>query len=252
MMGEWFEDESLWRDLYPMMFSEDRVREGEEQVPKIVSLAGMTERPDLAVLDLCCGPGRHAVPLARRGLRVTAVDRTRFLLDHAKERARLADLTIEFVEADMREFRRPEAFDLALSLFTSFGFFAAREEDLQVLRNVRASLKPTGVFVMDMVGKEWLARHFQETRSRTLADGAVFIERCGVVDDWTRVDNEWILIRDGRVQSFRFQLSVYSGQELKDRLHAAGFARVTLHGDLDGAPYGREASRLVAVASLAP
>src|SRR5262245_54666126 len=130
-MSEWFEDESLWRELYPGMFPEERFRMGEEEVAKIIHLAGMAQRPDLAVLDLCCGPGRHAVPLARRGLAVTAVDRTRFLLDHARERARLAGLAIDFVEADMREFLRPAAFDLALSLFTSFGYFAARDEDLR-------------------------------------------------------------------------------------------------------------------------
>src|SRR5262249_13735032 len=144
-MGEWFEDESLWPDFYQVMFSEDRFRLGEEQVPRILNLAGMSERHDLAVLDLCCGPGRHAIPLAKRGLRVTGVDRTRFLLDRAREGARLADVTIEFVEADMREFRRPRAFDLALSLLTSFGYFATDEEDSHVLRNVQASLGPQGV-----------------------------------------------------------------------------------------------------------
>src|SRR5262249_48327603 len=160
----------LWRDIYQVLFSDDRFRLGEEQVPKILGLAGMSERHDLAVLDLCCGPGRHAIPLAKRGLKVTAVDRSPFLLDRGRERARLEDLTVEFVESDMREFRRPGVFDLALSLLTSFGYFAAREEDVQVLRNVRTSLRPEGVFVMDMVGKEWLARHFQPTRSRTLPD----------------------------------------------------------------------------------
>ena len=250
-MGEWFEDESLWRELYPVLFPEERLRFGEEEIPKVLRLAGLPEVTDAAALDLCCGPGRHAVPLARRGLRVTAVDRTRFLLDRARERARLAGLTIEFVEMDMREFRRPGAFGLVLSLFTSFGYFTAREEDLQVLRNVRESLGPRGVFVMDMAGKEWLARHFEPTRSRTLEDGTLFIDRCRVVDDWTRVENDWILIRDGRARTFRLRLSVYSGQELRDRLLQAGFGRVDLYGNLAGAPYDSEATRLVAVARVA-
>ncbi len=43
---------------------------------------------------------------------------------------------MELVEADMRDFVRPHAFNLALSLFTSFGYFDTREEDLAVLRNV--------------------------------------------------------------------------------------------------------------------
>lgn len=250
-MSEWFEDDSLWRELYPVLFPEERFRLGEEEVPKVLRLAGFPEMADAAALDLCCGPGRHALPLARRGLRVTAVDRTRFLLDQARERAQLAGLTIEFVEADMRRFRRPAAFDIAISLFTSFGYFAAREEDVQVLRNVQASLRPRGVFVMDMAGKEWLARHFEPTRSRTLEDGSLFIDRCQVVDDWARVENEWILIKDGRARTIRSRLNVYSGQELKDRLLQAGFTRVDLYGSLDGAPYDREAARLVAVARVA-
>jgi trans-aconitate methyltransferase len=93
------------------------------------------------------------------------VDRTAFLLERACERAQAAGLDLELVQADMREFRRPAAYDLAVSLFTSFGYFDALEDDLRVLRNLRASLTPSGVLVMDMVGKEWLARHFQPTRS---------------------------------------------------------------------------------------
>ena len=250
-MREWFEDDSLWRELYPVLFPEERLRLGEEEVPKVLRLAGLPEMTDAAALDLCCGPGRHALPLARRGLRVTAVDRTPFFLERARERAQAAGLTVEFVEADMREFRRAAAFDLALSLFTSFGYFAARDEDLQVLRNVRASLRPRGVLVMDVAGKEWLARHFEATRSRTLEDGSLFVDRCQVVDDWTRVENEWILIKDGRARTLRLRLNVYSGQELKDRLLQAGFARVDLYGSLDGVPYDREATRLVAVARVA-
>lgn len=245
---EWFEDESLWIDLYPFTFSEERLGLGEAEVAKVLALVGPVAPEGRAVLDLCCGPGRHAIPLARRGMRVTAVDRTRLLLDRVRERARLAGVDVELVESDMRDFRRPGAYDLALSLFTSFGYFDAREDDLSVLRNVRASLKAHGALVMDVMGKEWIARHFQPTRSRSLSDGTLLIERNDVVDDWTRVDSEGILIREGRPRTFRSRLSVYSGLELRDRLLQAGFATVALHGDLDGAPYGLAATRLVAVA----
>ena len=249
-MGEWFADESLWRDFYPFMFAEERLREGADEVQKAVRLAALGgESKGRAVLDLCCGPGRHAVPLAERGFRVTGVDRTELFLELARERARLAGVSLELVRADMREFRRPESYDLALSLFTSFGYFETRADDLLVLRNVRASLRPRGVFVMDMVGKEVLARNFQRTRSRALVDGAVLIERCEILEDWTRVDNEWILLRGDRVvRTWRSRLTVYSGLELRDRLRQTGFTEVSLHGDLDGAPYGLDSARLVAVA----
>jgi hypothetical protein len=41
---------------------------------------------------------------------------------------------------------------------------------------------------------------------------------------------------------------MYSGSELRDRLREAGFETVSLHGGLDGSPYGLDAARLVAVA----
>jgi SAM-dependent methyltransferase len=246
---EWFEDESLWIDLYPFSFPEERLRAGTEEVDQILALVGL-EPVGLFVLDLCCGPGRHAVPLAARGARVTGVDRTRFHLDLARERARLAGVDVELVEADMRAFRRPAAFDLTLSLFTSFGYFDARDDDLRVLRNVRASLRARGAFVIDVMGKEWLARNFQPTRSRSLPDGTILIDRSTVVDDWTRIENHAIVIRDGRAREFRLRLFVYSGLELRDRLHQAGFATVQLYGGLDGRPYDLEAARLVAVARV--
>jgi SAM-dependent methyltransferase len=221
---------------------------GEPEVAKVIALVGLSAPEGKAVLDLCCGPGRHAIPLARRGMRVTGVDRTPFLLERARERARDAAVAVELVQSDMREFRRPAAYDLALSLFTSFGYFQAREDDLLVLRNVRASLKAHGTLVVDVMGKEWLARHFQPTRSRSLPDGSLLVDRNDVSDDWTRVDSEAILIREGRIRTFRTRLSVYSGLELRDRLLLAGFASVSLHGDLDGSPYGIDAPRLVAVA----
>lgn len=91
-------------------------------------------------------------------------------------------------------------------------------------------------------------------RSRALPDRTLLIERCEVVDDWTRLENEWLLLRGDRVRTSRFRLAVYSGRELRDRLLQAEFefATVSLHGGLDGARYGLDAARLVAVARVAP
>ena len=47
---------------------------------------------------------------------------------------------------------------------------------------------------------------------------------------------------------FRFHHTLYSGQELQDRLEQTGFGEVRLFGNLDGEEYGPEARRLIAVA----
>ncbi len=70
---EWFEDEAFWREFYPFMFSARRIAEADEQMAKVLAL---TKPAGKAVLDLCCGPGRCSIALARKGYRVTGVDRT--------------------------------------------------------------------------------------------------------------------------------------------------------------------------------
>jgi len=245
---EWFEDEEFWRGLYPYMFPAERFAAAGEQVSQLLALTAFSGR---AVLDLCCGPGRHSVEFARLGFEVTGVDRSLFLLDRARERASEAGVTVEWVMEDMRRFKRPAAFDLACSLFTSFGYFEDLDHDLRVLRNVHESLRERGVLVMDVISKEKVARNWQSAICREQADGSLLLERPRVRDDWRRISNEWILMKDGRYRTFRFEHTIYSGAELKDRLLGCGFREVQLFGDLKGAPYGLEAARLIAVARKA-
>ena len=217
----------------------------DEQVEKILRLAGVGGG---TVLDLCCGPGRHAVALAKRGFAVTAVDRTPFLLDQARARAAHASLPVEFVLEDMRRFSRPATFDLIINFFTSFGYFDDQADDLRVLELVRENLRPGGVFVLEMVSKEGLARAFQATTSRELPNGHVLFQRHEIVDDWSGIRNRWTLIGPGSTRTFAFTHRIYSGQEMKDLLTKAGLRDARAYGDLDGSSYGFDAQRLVAVA----
>ncbi|HTL52530.1 MAG TPA: methyltransferase domain-containing protein [Planctomycetota bacterium] len=245
---EWFTNEEFWADMFPVMFPEAGFQHAAQQTGEVIKLAGVEKGN---VLDLCCGPGRFALPLATRGFHVTGVDRTEILLKDARKRAHAAKLQIEWVREDMRTFVRPNAFDLALNLFSSFGYFDNPDEDLQVLRNLHASLRPNGALVIDAQGKESLAARLQSVIYDAPAPGLELIQRIEVGDDWTRLYNEWILIREERVKRYRFALRIYSGQELRDRLRQAGFSTVALYGDLAGSAYGVRSTRLVAVARKA-
>jgi SAM-dependent methyltransferase len=242
---EWFEDEELWRDFYDTMFRPERFAAAEQETGQIIAL---TRSNGGAVLDLCCGPGRHSTSFAQRGFKVTGVDRSRFLLDRARERALTAGVEVEWVEQDMRRFSRPGAFDLACSLSTSFGYFEEEADNLCVLRNVHASLVPGGAFVIDVVGKEQLARIWQNVGCTRFGDRSLVVQRRHVYADWTRIRNEWILIEEGRAKSYTFDHALYSGRELKALLLESGFVKVCLFGNLEGTPYGLDASRLVALA----
>ena len=242
---EWFKNEDFWRSFYGYMFSAERFAAAPDEVARILALTNCSGGN---MLDLCCGPGRHSVEFARSGFRVTGVDKSTFLLEKAREHASKAGASIEWVQEDMRNFVRPASFDLACSMFTSFGYFTDPQEDLHVLRNIHQSLKDNGVLIIETLGKELLARIWQKTMSTDLADGSWIVHRTQVRDDWTRVYSQWTLLKDGHSRDFTFEHTIYSGRELKERLLASGFKHVQLFGSLEGIPYGLDAMRLVAVA----
>ena len=245
-MREWYDDEALWEDLAPVLFSEEHwTRAGAE----VAGVLGLTEvEPGAAVLDLGCGPGRHGLELARRGYRVTGVDRKAKFLDQARERTQKEGLQIEWVEADMREFRREGAFDAAVNLFTSFGYFADPADDRRVAENLLASLKPDGRLVMDLMGKEVLARLFQPRDWHERPDGTLVLEERRPEPDWSWINVRWILIRGQQRREHRLGHRLYSAAELHQLLAGVGFTNISTYGSLQAAPYDHLAQRLVMVA----
>jgi len=248
-MSAWFDDDTLWESLEGFLFSQFRsfesaVREAEQILALVHLPQGAT------VLDLCCGPGRNALEFARRGFQVTGVDRTRRYIEAARAAARREGLTVEFVQEDMRRFHRPAAFDLALNLFSSFGYFTDAEENLQVLRNLHASLTPGGTVLLEMVGKEPLARDFQpRIWHRHAARDEYLLEERIVREGWSVIENHWIWMRGPEQKVYTWTIRLYSGAELTGLLSNAGFSVVQLYGSLAGTPYDQTAQRLVAVAT---
>jgi len=237
---QWFEDEVFWQTFYPQMFSERKMAAAPAEVERVLALSGVQQG---SVLDLCCGPARHALILAQKGFEVTGVDRSEFLLSKARERT--AGTAVELVRSDMRDFVRPDAFDLALSLFTSFGYFDTRDEDLAVLRNVHASLKKGGVFVIDVLSKEYLIPRCTTTWEQW-PSGEIHVSHYDVFPGWGRIRVQWLLVEGERARTFAFEHNLYSGQELAALLERAGFTDVQIFGSLEGTPYDAAATRLVA------
>lgn len=244
-MKPWHQQDRFWHTWAPVLFHKERWQKTPEQVDHFTALLNM--EPPASVLDLGCGPGRHSLELARRGFKVTGVDRTKVYLAKARQQAEKEGLNIEFVQKDMRRFCRSQNFDICINLFTSFGYFKDIGDDKRVLGNVYRSLRNKGRFLMELMGKEVLARIFRERDWYTLEDMMVLEER-KVCKNWSWIENRWIMIKKGKVQEFRISHRLYSAEELSSLLRQAGFKKVDVYSDFTGAPYDNNAKRLILAA----
>lgn len=113
-------------------------------------MAALELEPGDEVLDLACGSGVHGVRLGRAGLGVTGVDISPSLVAHANELVKEKEVEgVAFIVGDMREPPCASAFDAVTILSHSFGFFGP-EDDMTVLRAIRAALQPGGRFLLDL------------------------------------------------------------------------------------------------------
>jgi ubiquinone/menaquinone biosynthesis C-methylase UbiE len=103
--------------------------------------------PGASILDVGCGTGRHAVELARKGFAVTGIDLSSGMLTQARDKARVAKVEIEWVQADASTFSLDKRFDAVICICEgSFGLLGgandAIEHPLSILRNISRSLRP--------------------------------------------------------------------------------------------------------------
>ena len=209
---QWFGEEYL--QLYPHRDEEDAVR--------AVGLVDRVARLDGArVLDLACGSGRHAMPLAERGASVFGIDLSMPLLVRANK---LVPPVRGVVRGDMRLLPlRDAAFDLVVNLFTSFGYFADDAQHVAVLRGVARVLVPGGKLFLDYLNAQAVREGLVVREERQFGEHRVAIER-KLVDDDRFIVKEMHLVDDGR--TFMERVRLFSPDDLAGLMHDAGL-RVT-------------------------
>ncbi len=111
------------------------------------------------VLDLACGNGRHSALFAKKGFNTLGIDLAPKMIRQARKTYRAPNLKFEL--GDMRRIGHRGEFDLVVNLFSSFGYFDKRSENVKVIKSVSASLKKGGYFYFDFLNSHYLEKNLK-------------------------------------------------------------------------------------------
>lgn len=167
MQKEWF---SSWFDTtyYHILYKNRDYSEASLFIDNITDFLKLPS--DSNCWDLCCGKGRHSIYLNKKGYKVIGTDLSECSIHEANKSA---NETLEFYKHDMRHLFRTNYFEVVFNVFTSFGYFEKREDDLHVFDSVQKALKSNGLFVFDYLNSEYVRSIIKPTDVITI-DGIVF------------------------------------------------------------------------------
>jgi SAM-dependent methyltransferase len=244
------------RDWYRRIFNEDYLaryapllppERTQREVDGIVRLLALP--PGSSVLDLCCGHGRHSIPLALHGYRITGQDLSEPFLARARADAASSGAAVRWVHGDMREIPFDSEFDAVINIFTAFGYLESDTEDQRVLQQVHRALKPGGRFLMEIIHRDNLLKRFSFNGWQRFSDGLLVLEerRFDLLTGRQDVDG-LMLYPDGTRAAFAHSLRLYSLSELARMLREAGMEVESAFGGLDGDDLTLESRRMAVLA----
>jgi SAM-dependent methyltransferase len=102
------------------------------------------------ILELMCGTGAHAIPLAQRGHRVTGLDLAGPMLAEAKRKSAASGVTVEWVTGDVRHFALGQQYRLIYLPGNSICHLLARDDLEACLASVIRHLHPEGRFALSV------------------------------------------------------------------------------------------------------
>ena len=231
-------------DVYGHLLTEESSQVEAEFVIRALAL-----KPGDSVLDLCCGTGRHAVHLARAGLKVTGLDMSEKYLAAARSAAENAGVDVRFVHGDMRDIPFREEFDAVVNMFTAFGYFDSEADDQRVLDGAAAALKPGGRLLLDLLNRDWVVANYVQSESREGEDGTVYRERRDFDPVAGRNHVEFTITSlESAERKTGHHIRLYVATEVSKMFDRAGLILERSYGGYDGTSLSVETRRMILVA----
>lgn len=190
-------------------------------------------KPRTAV-DLACGTGSVAAILARRGLRVTAVDVSEEMLTVAQQKTAEMENPPRFLCQPLQRLWLDRGVDLAVCALDSLDYITNPADCAEAIRRIYKALNPGGIFIFDVNTPEKLRA----------MDGQVFLDEdddvyCvwrGEFDEASNICSYGMDLfqRRGGLWQRSFEEHreyAYSREQLTEYLRAAGFTHIGVYAD---------------------
>lgn len=237
---EWFDD---WFDspYYHVLYKNHDDKEAQYFIDSFLSEFKLT--PDLKVMDLACGRGRHAAYLNSLGHEVVGIDLSKHNIEYAR---RLENETLKFIRHDMRQPFPVSNFDIILNVFTSFGYFHTIRENWKAVLRVYDSLKDGGMFLLDFFNPSKVTEHLVPYQEKTI-DGILFKIQKEVKRGNCLIKQIDFTV-DGQDHHFRERVRLITQEQFIGAFRKMGLSIKGIYGDYEFNPYVEsESQRLIFV-----
>ena len=202
------------------------------------------------ILDLCCGHGRHLLPLTKMGYQMTGLDLSKKALAILAESAKNKKIKARIIRSDMRKIPFKNEFDAVINMFTAFGYLETDYENFKVLKAVAKALKPGGKFLIDIMNRDWMLANFQPKSWEKVGKLLVLEERVYNAKTCRKTVKIQILDKKGRWHKTAHMHRMYSLREMRKNLSKAGLKIVKAFGDtISNQKFTRNSRRLVILAT---
>lgn len=193
-------------------------------------------------LELACGTGRVAIPLAKAGLHVTGIDNSKEMLELAEQKAQKEGLDIKLIEADMSNFELNEQFPFIFCVHNSFSHIDGFENVKAFFEQVKKHLTDDGTFILQVFNPDFFFftrnpndKFPLKTFKDPFSDKIVSLSENSFYDEQTQINYlKWFFEKEGEEEVVEnFSQRVYYPQELDYIVQFCGFDILDKLGDFD-------------------
>lgn len=228
---------------YGMLYRHRDEHDAEAQVLPIIAKGKLV--PGMEILDMGCGRGRHAAIFARNGLRATGVDLSPECISAAQGIAPAAT----FAVFDMRMPFATARFDAVVCLFTSLGYTGDRRDDDLAVAAAATALKPSGLFVLDLMNGERATNGLGAVETHVVGDVHFEVRKSREHGD---IVKEIMVVHPGGKEFFKEVVHAWSAEEVKSMVLRAGFRIEDVTDGTCSAPFDPDLSDRIVVWARKP